>query len=317
MKLVKCKFIFPYISFIYLFTIYTFKTNALPYLYKKVYIDSLPSPPSSSPPPPPAEVNETKKEKLKEKDEFYNRCTYTKIPKVSGQLETAQYLRYHNVSLIRFGDSELQLILEEDIPKEKANPELAKRLLECFNCDDKRIALALPNVFTDCLYYSKGVYNKWREVFYYLIDWMLKNVNYKRQYLDTFITSPFTTTYNTSCEIVELVYENMREIWKGKDVVILRGNNGEIYDYDVYDTAKSQKVLYAPPNNSWVKYNEIKNALMKEDPKSLYIISVGHISKLLVYDLVKENRRALDLGHLAKDYNCFKKNDFIQYFYAI
>lgn len=301
----KCKYILPYILFIYLFIVYTFKTNALPYLYKITYVDNQYK----------KEANETKKEEKKE--EFYNRCAYTKIPKVSGQLETAQYLRFHNVSLIRFGDSEIQLILKEDIPKEKADPELSKRLFECFTCKDERIALALPNVFTDCLYYAKGVYDTWRKIFNYLIDWMLQNVDYHRQYLDTFITSPFTTTYTTSCELVDLVYENMREIWRDKDVVIMRGNNGEEYEYDVYDTARSQKVLYAPPHNSWYKYNEIKAQLMKEDPNSLYIISIGHLSKVLVYDLVKENRRALDLGHLAKDYNCYKKNDFIPYFYAI
>lgn len=56
---------------------------------------------------------------------------------------------------------------------------------------------------------------------------------------------------------------------------------------------------------------------MKEDPNNLYILSVGHLSKILVYDLVKEGRRALDMGHLAKDYDCYRKNVYISGFYVV
>lgn len=113
-------------------------------------------------------------------------------------------------------------------------------MYECFITKDKNIALGLPNVFSDCPFYTKGEYEVWRRGFPDIVEWMLKNVDYKRQYFDTFITSPFTTIHNTSCEIVDLVYENLREIWKNKDIVILRGDIGEVYDHDVYDTARSQ-----------------------------------------------------------------------------
>lgn len=303
----KCTDFLPTIVFIYLFVVYTYQTNALPYFYKKLYVDNLP--------PAQNELKETKNEN--KNNEVFNRCTFTNIPKVSGQLETAQYLRYTNSSIMRFGDGEILAILKKDIPKEKADPELARRMYECFKCSDKRIALGLPNVFSNYPFYTKGVYYTWRQIFPDLVEWMLKNVDYKRQYFDTFITSPFTTTFNTSCELVDLVYENLREIWKDKNVVIMRGDNGETYDNDVYDTAKTQKILYAPAKGSWLKYKELKNKLMNEDPNSLYILSVGHLSKILVYDLVKENRRALDMGHLAKDYDCYKKNTYQSQFYLV
>lgn len=303
----KFKYFLPSLLFIYLFLVYTFKTNALPYMYKKLYMDKRKLPPCL--------LEKAKKEEVE--GEFFNRCVYMNIPKVTGQLETAQYLRYTNTSLIRFGDGEILAILKKDIPKEKYDPELSRRMYECFTTKDKRISLGLPNVFSDCPFYTKGVYGTWRRLFPDLVQWMYDNADYSRQYFDTFITSPFTTTYNTSCELVDLVYENLRAIWKDKDVIIMRGDNGEVYEYDVYDTAKTQKTLYAPATGSWLKYKELKEALMKEDPNSIYILSVGHLSKILVYDLVMANRRALDMGHLAKDYNCYKKNEYMTYFYAI
>lgn len=302
----KCVDLLANILFIYIFVIYTFKINAFPYFYKKIYYDKLPS-----------HYIIKEIEKDCKNGEVYNRCTFMRIPKVSGQLETAQYLRYTNSSLIRFGDGEILAILKKDIPKEKADPLLARRMYECFKCTDKRIAIGLPNVFSYYPFYTRGVYKTWRKDFPDLVEWMLDNVDYNKQYFDTFITSPFITTYNTSCELVDLVYKNLREIWKDKNVVIMRGDNGEVYDYDVYDTARSQKVFYAPAKGSWLKYEDLKNKLMKEHPKSLYILSVGHLSKILVYDLVKDGRRALDMGHLAKDYDCYRKKRYQRNFFSV
>lgn len=98
------KYVVPRVVFFVVFLVYIYKTNVIPYFYEKY------------------EKENHNKEKGKD-DEFYNKCTYTKIPKVSGQLETAQYLRYTNSSLIRFGDGEILLIFKKDIPKEKYDPE--------------------------------------------------------------------------------------------------------------------------------------------------------------------------------------------------
>lgn len=247
-----------------------------------------------------------------------NKCLTEKIPKVSGQLETAQYLRYTNASIIRFGDGEIKLLLgRKNEGKEKPNKELSRRLEELFKLEDERIVIGLPNIFTYCPYYRKVVYHSWYIRFADLVVWMKKNINYHKQYFDTFITSPYITTYGTHCELVDKVYENMRAIWEDKDIIWLRGNNGESYDNDVFDNARSVKIYYGLPQYSWPKYEEYKELLLKEDPNKLYILTLGHLSKLLVYDLVKEGRRALDLGHLPKDYEYFKKGTMTDSFYVV
>ena len=47
----------------------------------------------------------------------------------------------------------------------------------------------------------------------------------------------------------------------------------------------------------------MKKRIFAEDERKLYILTAGVVGKVIAYDLVQSGRRALDLGHLAKDYN--------------
>lgn len=309
---------------VYLITLYTFKTGIVYNHYKKIFYHDILKRERV------LERRENKfserwqilkdREKIVKKKEktfplcdteectnrHFNKCVYDEIPLVSTQLETAQYLRYTNSSLIRFGDSEINLILGLEVDKQKPYSELSRRMNESFHCTNDNIALAIPNAFCNYPYYDEATTKFWRQQ-YEIREWILKNYNHSRQYLDAHITAVYIITSTTHCVNIEKFYENMREIWRDKDIVIMRGNNGEEYEYDVYDTAKSQTVYYGLARNSWSKYKEYKNLLMKEDPNKLFIISLGHLSKILVYDLAMKGRRALDLGHLAKDYDYYMK----------
>lgn len=242
----------------------------------------------------------------------YNKCLKQEIPLVSTQLETAQYLYFTNSSLIRFGDSEITLIWGIDVKKQKANKELSKRMNESFHCTNDNVALAIPNAFSYYPYYDRATTRFWRK-YTNVTDWIKNNYNHSRQYFDAHISAVYETTSVTHCVNIDKFYETMRNIWRDKDIVILRGNNGEVYEYDVYDSARSQTVYYGLANNSWSNYLEYKNLLMNEDPNKLFIISLGHLSKILVYDLAMEGRRALDLGHLAKDYEYYMRKLPITY----
>ena len=105
-------------------------------------------------------------------------------------------------------------------------------------------------------------------------------------------------------------------MWRDKDIVILRGNNTQVYDYDIYDTARSQKVIWAPRFQAWDAYEELKEKLMNEDPNKLFILTAGPVAKVLVHDLFKAGRRALDLGHLAKDYDVYYSGKSIKNFFV-
>ena len=129
-----------------------------------------------------------------------------------------------------------------------------------------------------------------------------------KQYLCAEISSVYTQTRGSQCQILPLLFETFRKIWEGKDIILLRGDNGQIYEYDIFDTAKSVKIILAPRYQAWDKYEELKQDLLSQDINALYILCAGPVSKVLAYDLTLTGRRALDLGHLAKDYNAFRTN---------
>ena len=245
----------------------------------------------------------------------YACCNFEPVPYVANMLETAQFLRLSNNSLARFGDGEIKLLRGEDIGWQDPDAELIKRMDEIFLNPLPTLSIGLPSLFSG--YTDLGLYY----MHYYYEDPQYRNylasrVRTDAYYLLTHITSPFTHSEHSYCMPLTIIFNNLREIWRDKDIVLLRGNNSQIYDYDVYDTAHSQVVLYAPRDHAWKEYHTLKQELMKQDPNALYILTAGPTAKVLVYDMALAGRRALDMGHLAKDYNAWKHNKHPKLFYT-
>ena len=237
----------------------------------------------------------------------FHRCNIEPVPHLSGMLETAQLLSLTNLSFVRFGDADIDIMLGIEKTWQKADPALQNGLLQVLHNKQPTLMIGLPDTFSGCSEHHKRV-----ATYYYQHDvyrmWLLKHVTTDRQYLQTWITTPYVYNEHSPCLLLRDIYQWLRTIWKGKDIIVLRGDNKQEYEHDVYDTARSQKILYAPRYQAFTAYNNLKQALLKEDPNALYILTCGPVSKLLTYDLVLNGRRALDLGHLAKDYNIYVDN---------
>ncbi|KAH7826855.1 putative glycosyltransferase [Monocercomonoides exilis] len=240
----------------------------------------------------------------------FQKCVKQKAPRVTRILETAQYLSLTNKSLARFGDGEVALILNQKLPFQDPNPELGKRLEQVFVDELPDLLIGIPDVFSWYPPMSERDISFWndrkRER-----KWILNHIRMDRQYYASHSASPYENTIGTYCELLPQVYATLRDIWRGKDIVIVRGNNSQVYKYDIYDTARSRRIFFVPSKQAWSEYENIKSTLLKEDPSNLFILAVGPLSKVLAYDLVKAGRRALDMGHLAKDYNAWKQNSEI------
>lgn len=311
--MIKNKYISLTVSFCLLLSIYVYKTGILFHLNNKNYKILLEEKYSKYYEETYSTIYEEKYSELKN-NYISNQCVKNKIPKITGLLETAQYLKYTNNSLVRFGDGEISLMERKGTFFQRADKALSIRLREVFKSNEPSLCIAVLNIVNDCYGLSEEQYRYYK---YYKTfkEWILKNANYSKQYFDAHISSPFIVTNNTSCELVDLVYKELRDIWRDKNIVILRGDNGEHYSWDVFDTAKSQKVYFADSKEAWIHYEKYKNILMNEDKDKLFILSIGPTSKVLAYDLVKEGRRVLDTGHLAKDYNCFINGTYDNTFY--
>lgn len=246
----------------------------------------------------------------------FHRCSYEPIPWVSGMLETAEYLLFHpNVSFIRFGDADIHLMSGRSLKYQDASEGLVTALNKCFRDDDPAIAIGLPDIFSGYapvkrvtqLYWDRR--DSWRQ-------WVLLHAIPKKRYFQTWISQVYEATVGTECLNIPLIYDTLRNIWRDKDIVLLRGDNKQVYDYDIFDTARSQKIVFAPRYHAWNAYEILLAKMKEEDPSKLFIMTCGHVGKVIAYELSKLHRRVLDLGHLAKDYDCYYGNKTLTNFYV-
>lgn len=242
-------------------------------------------------------------------------CVYRRVPRVSRVLESVQYLLWTNKSLARFGDGEVNLMLGRREFFQEKDKELQRRLLQVFKERDENLLIGIPDIFTGKMPMNRVNYNFWRHYYKRLVLWFIKNTDHNRLYLGAHMSSPYTTTKTTDCELLDKVYDTFRMIWDNKDIIFVRANHSQVYDYDIFDNVKSIKIIYCPPKQTWNYYNQIKEEVFQEDRDKLYILAIGPVSDILAYDLMKDGRRALDLGHLPKDYDAYKKDNYDYEFY--
>ena len=243
-----------------------------------------------------------------------HRCTEKLTPLISSPLDTAQHLLFTNKSLIRFGDGEIYLMMNKSVGFQAASSILSQRLTEILKTNDPRLMIGLVDTFSNCFTFNSGAARWWSRR-PELTSFIEANINISKQYFSAFISSIYTQSSHTFCHHLDLIYSTLKEIWRDKDIVLLRGNNSQVYAVDIYETAKSQTIYYAPRYNAWSDYQNLKTTILKEPPDKLFILAAGPVGKILAYDLMLLGRRALDLGHLAKDYNAYMTNSSARGFF--
>lgn len=232
-----------------------------------------------------------------------------RLPKVVKAKETIKTLYSTRKSMARFGDGEFNLIEGRDIGFQKASPEMASRLAEVLKSDDENILIGIPDVFGSLDAYCQHVRSYWREFLPQNRNRIYNLLNLNKTYYDACFTGYAIQAAETNEECLEEYYAEMRKIWDNRNVVIIKGEGTETYVNDIYDNAKSVKYIYAPKAHAFEHYDDILESAKKESKDCLFIIVLGPTATILAYDLAKLGFQALDMGHLAKDYDWFMRKE--------
>lgn len=241
------------------------------------------------------------------KYELIDELKETRVPKIMTVDETINLLQKTDKSLARFGDGEMNLMLGQSIPMQKASSKLSKRLIEAFNSKNDRICIAILHA----CYHSKENLTEINQRF-----WRQYGPKFRRlmeQYLDydkTYGAAEMTLAYSYFKNYDYAAYfDRVRSIWDKKDIVIVCGKT--VFDKietNIFDNAANTEYVYTPPINAFEEYDNILAKCFKQDKSKLFILICGPTAKVLAYDLAIKNYRALDLGHIAKQYDWFLKN---------
>lgn len=160
--------------------------------------------------------------------------------------------------------------------------------------------------FNKCRFFRPFVqkfYNRWVPNNLPRIASFLKQ---DRTYFDAGFTQPylsFKKSYN-----YEEHYRRLRSIWDGRDVLIVCGIS--ILDgikYNIFENSSSLQFMDAPKINAYDKYDEILSQISQHNKNTLIILILGPTATVMTYDLYLKGYQALDLGHIAKDYDWYKR----------
>ena len=233
------------------------------------------------------------------------RCTYQPVPDVTSVLDTAFFLLLTNASFIRFGDGEINLMMGRKCLFEPADAMLSKALTTIIQTNNPQLMIGLEDIFSGCqrdrldgmkYHYNHPIYR----------EWILTHIDVTRRFFSTFITSPYVRSTGNFCYNLPLIYETLRNVWRNKDIVVVRSLFASSFKYDIYDSARSQTFIYVNNSGAWSEFGRIKEEVYRHSKDNLFILAAGPAGKVLAYDLFLNGRRALDLGHLGKDYNLYK-----------
>lgn len=209
--------------------------------------------------------------------------------------------------MVRYVDGEFTSMEGKDIPFQEGNEKLCNRLNEIFKSRNDNILIGVSSIYFRIeLYKYLDAGNDF--IFTYVVEEhkrLLNIIDYNKEY----ISAEITQLYQIYKEYdFENYFKQIRKIWNEKEIVIVCGETvfNNIY-YNIFDNSNSIEYIYAPSKNAFDKYDDILSKALKYNKNKLFIIILGPTANVLAYDLANSGYRALDFGHIAKDYDAFMK----------
>lgn len=219
--------------------------------------------------------------------------------------QSLDYLLEKGASVVRFGDGEMDLIAGRGIVYQEYDPELSARLREIMSMEsDERLMVCLSDVFTGLERYSIDAQNFWKvHLYYHLADY--QEICRAPWYGSTFISRPYIDLEDKTPSAG--YFAKLKQLWQDKDLLIVEGLTSRSgVGNDLFDGARSIKRIICPSRNAFSKLESIKQAVQEHADNRLILTMLGPTAKVLVYDLVQEGYRALDIGHIDSEYEWFQ-----------
>ncbi|MEF2655772.1 MAG: GT-D fold domain-containing glycosyltransferase [Eggerthellaceae bacterium] len=226
-----------------------------------------------------------------------------------GREDTLRLLGSDPKSLIRFGDYDIDTMEGRDTEYQEFDPVLADRLKNILNEQHENCYVAInQSYFQSPFRFPERQHRFYRERGSRLRKCFLRECNPNSEYLDS---TCFGAYYRFGDEYdFEGYYETVRGFFKDKDIVLVSGAGVfEKLEFDVFDLAKSKVIVHGPNKNAFKEYDDILERVTKiADRESSFICAIlGQTAKVLVADLADRGYLAWDIGHLAKDYDVYKR----------
>jgi len=226
--------------------------------------------------------------------------------KIKNASDSIEEIIRKKASFCRFGDGEFMLMLGSSIPFQSYSEKLALRLKDIFKSSIDNIFIGAPHFY---FYDGPPLRNMQK---YFLRTWVSKNrnlicdmANIDNQYYDTASTQLYALydDYN-----FPTYFSKIKQLFMGRDLIVICGETifNDI-EHNIFDSADSIKYVHAPSKDAFANYDSLLSEALNFDKNSLIIIILGPTATILAFDLASIGYQAVDFGHIAKDYDFYKK----------
>lgn len=237
---------------------------------------------------------------------FYNRniTEKKKAPIVKDTDETLDKIINDKCSVSRFGDGEFSLIYGENLKFQPSNKEISEKLKEILNSNKENHIVCIPNVFGEINWATEKAKIYWSKYLRLKRNRIYKILDCNKTYYDALVTRLYIDLKDKG--LVKNRFEKIKLLWNNMDIVIVEGEKSRLgIGNDLFDSAKSIERIICPSINAYSKYNDILDAVLKQDKEKLILIALGPTATILAYDLSKEGYQAVDIGHIDIEYEWF------------
>lgn len=221
----------------------------------------------------------------------------------------------------RFGDGEINIMRGENAGTQDYNPRL-ENLLKLALADQTNTSYI--GIGYEYFYFNIWGNNDFANRFY-MSDAGEKYRQFYYQYCSSevnYVDTGFTQRYFSLKEDEKKKwYDKILLLFKEKDMFVFMGKQAfDNLEYKIYDEARNVNYWFGPSHNAFDIYDDILEVARQIPKTTILCFALGATAKALAYELSKEGYICYDIGHLAKDYDVYKKevpstNDNAKAFY--
>jgi len=187
----------------------------------------------------------------------------------------------HDFSIARFGDGELRLAIGGGCSSQQAEKGLARELTDIMHTY-RGFLVGVPNFEKSPRAKSWAKYAEGQFASLYKQD----------LYASSLITRPDSAPWIDTPEY----WQNVRNLWAGKDVVLVAGDRKSITP-EMLTGASSVRLVEGPRQHAYSQIDRIESEI--GTPTGLVIMCLGAAATVLAARLDAKGVHALDLGHMG------------------
>ncbi len=224
-------------------------------------------------------------------------------PKIVSPLDTVKELQNSSKSIARFGDGEIMIINKTDIPFQNYNHKLGQKLFSILknNQDNLLVGINYHYFYQE---YDPAKMSKFSKEFF------VKSLpQFRRDLLNLInLKSKYYSADLYLGEYAQEIFMESKKIWNNKELVLITCENLiQNIKYDIFSNAKNIKYIFIPNKNCYSKTKYVYQEIEKYGKDKIYILQAGPAATVWAAELADMGYRALDLGHLQKQYDFYKQ----------